>query len=197
MLLGLIPFICTLWNENYGGVSNDTVDNEILGFMTNVRNLYRALLFPRRLEEWTPSGWQHWSPYDGKVHAGPGVTDNGFWDTFRTVYPLLALLYPRKLGDLLEGWLNAYRAGGWLPKWASPGYRDSMVGTFADVVFAICFTVEVLLRLVAYGRTFFTMRQYRWNILDMVVVFLQLAEELQHLLDRGNLDGRSDAPRSA
>jgi len=98
--------------------------------------LYRALLFPRRLDEDTPNGRRHYSPYDGKVHDGPGVTDNGFWDTFRTVYPLLSLAYPVQLGEILEGWLNAYRAGGWLPKWASPGYRDSMVGTFADVVFA-------------------------------------------------------------
>jgi len=96
--------------------------------------LYRALLFPRRLDEFTPSGVQHWSPYNGKVQKGPGVTDNGFWDTFRTVYPLLALAYPRQLGEIIQGWLNAYLAGGWLPKWASPGYRDSMVGTFADVV---------------------------------------------------------------
>ncbi|CAK0904634.1 unnamed protein product [Prorocentrum cordatum] len=65
-----------------------------------------------------------------------GVTDNGFWDTYRTVYPFLALAYPERLGELLEGWLNAYRQGGWLPKWASPGYRDSMTGTFADVVLA-------------------------------------------------------------
>lgn len=96
--------------------------------------LYRCLLFPRRLDENTPNGVQHWSPYSGKVRSGPGVTDNGFWDTFRTVYPLLALAYPRQLGEIVQGWLNAYADGGWLPKWASPGYRDSMVGTFADVV---------------------------------------------------------------
>ncbi|CAE8711051.1 unnamed protein product, partial [Polarella glacialis] len=64
------------------------------------------------------------------------VTDNGFWDTFRTVYPFLALAYPKELGQIVTGWLNAFTAGGWLPKWASPGYRDSMVGTFADVVLA-------------------------------------------------------------
>lgn len=34
------------------------------------------------------------------------------------------------------GWLNAYKEGGWLPSWASPGYRNCMVGTFADVVVA-------------------------------------------------------------
>jgi putative alpha-1,2-mannosidase len=27
-----------------------------------------------------------------------------------------------------EGLVNAYKEGGWLPEWASPGYRDIMVG---------------------------------------------------------------------
>jgi len=99
-------------------------------------SLYRALLFPRRLDEETSSGIQHWSPYSGQVVKGIGVTDNGFWDTFRTVYPLLAIAYPKELGEMITGWLNAFNEGGWLPKWASPGYRDSMVGTFADVVIA-------------------------------------------------------------
>lgn len=85
--------------------------------------LYRALLFPRRLDEHTHEGRRHWSPYSGQVRVGPGVTDNGFWDTFRTVYPLLSLGYPQVLGELIAGWLDAYQAGGWLPKWASPGYR--------------------------------------------------------------------------
>lgn len=98
--------------------------------------LYRALLFPRRLDESTLEGVQHWSPYDGHVHFGPGATDHGFWDAFRTVYPLLALAYPDELGEIIQGWLNAYKAGGWLPKWASPGYRGSMSGTFGDVIVA-------------------------------------------------------------
>ena len=61
------------------------------------------------------------------MHPGPLVTDNGFWDTFRTVYPLLGLLYPDLLGEVVQGWLNAFKEGGWLPGWASPGYRESMV----------------------------------------------------------------------
>ena len=36
----------------------------------------------------------------------------------------------------MQGWLNAYKEGGWLPSWASPGYRNCMVGTYADVVVA-------------------------------------------------------------
>ena len=29
--------------------------------------------------------------------------DNGFWDTFRTVYPLLSLIYPDHLGNIVQG----------------------------------------------------------------------------------------------
>ena len=98
--------------------------------------LYRALTFPRRLDEPGDNGPVHWSPYRSGVQQGTLVTDNGFWDTFRTVYPLLALLYPDALQWICRGWLKAYEEGGWIPKWASPGYRNSMVGTYGDVVLA-------------------------------------------------------------
>jgi len=105
--------------------------------------LYRALMFPRRIDEFDANQQVvHYSPYDphsqpgGPVKKGVLVTDNGFWDTFRTVYPLLSLAYPDHLAVIIQGWLNAYSEGGWLPSWASPGYRNCMVGTFADVVIA-------------------------------------------------------------
>jgi putative alpha-1,2-mannosidase len=99
--------------------------------------LYRCLLFPRQLGEPGPNGQTvHRSPYDGQIHSGPLSTDNGFWDTHRTVYPLLALGYPDHLKIILEGWLNACRQAGWSPKWASPGLRDCMIGTHFDAVVA-------------------------------------------------------------
>lgn len=99
--------------------------------------LYRALLFPRRLDEHTQHGVQHWSPYSGTVRQGIGVTDSGFWDTFRTVYQLLAIAYPSELGDIVQGFLNAFEAGGCVPQWPSPGYREGiMVGAFSDVFLA-------------------------------------------------------------
>mmetsp|Transcript_3551 Transcript_3551/g.8867 ORF Transcript_3551/g.8867 Transcript_3551/m.8867 type:complete len:952 (-) Transcript_3551:2-2857(-) len=101
--------------------------------------LYRALTFPRRLDEVDENGKiVHSSPYksSGGVFDGPLATDTGFWDTYRTVYPLLNLVYPKESGEIIQGWLNAFREGGWLPEWASPGYRVCMVGTFADVAVA-------------------------------------------------------------
>lgn len=49
---------------------------------------------------------------------------------------MLSLLFPATLGDHLQSWVNAYKEGGWVPKWPSPGYRDGMVGSFADTVLA-------------------------------------------------------------
>lgn len=60
----------------------------------------------------------------------------GFWDAYRTVYPYQSIVYPQHLGATIQGWVNAYNEGGWLPKWASPGYRGSMVGTLGDVSLA-------------------------------------------------------------
>lgn len=99
--------------------------------------LYRALLFPRRADEVDARGQTvHRSPYDGQVQAGIMVTDNGFWDTCRTVYPFLSIAYPDILGDTLQGWVNASVEGGWTPKWPSPGHRATMIGTHLDAVFA-------------------------------------------------------------
>eukprot|EP00301_Raphidiophrys_heterophryoidea_P004125 c11817_g1_i3.p1 GENE.c11817_g1_i3~~c11817_g1_i3.p1 ORF type:complete len:769 (+),score=175.75 c11817_g1_i3:150-2456(+) len=98
--------------------------------------LYHALLWPRNITEIDASGnLVHYSPYDsqGRVFPGQLVTDHGFWDAYRTIYPLLNLVYSDRAGNILNGWVNAYRESGWLPKWASPGFRDSMSGCFGDV----------------------------------------------------------------
>src|SRR3546814_16068733 len=29
----------------------------------------------------------------------------------------------------MQGLVNSYKEGGWLPEWASPGYRDVMIGS--------------------------------------------------------------------
>ena len=99
--------------------------------------LYRAHHFPRMLHEYDAAGQAvHYSPYDGGVHPGVLYTDSGFWDTYRTVFPLLSLLHPERLGEMIQGFVNAYREGGWLPQWPSPGYRAVMIGTHIDSVIA-------------------------------------------------------------
>jgi putative alpha-1,2-mannosidase len=98
---------------------------------------YRTLLFPRRLDEPGPDGApRHRCPDTGSVRSGVRVTDNGFWDTARTVYPWYSLLCPEQLPTILQGWLEGARSTGWLASWASPGHRSCMTGSYSDAVFA-------------------------------------------------------------
>ncbi len=123
------------WEANLGRIRVEISDFQEL--RTFYSCLYRTQLFPRIWHEIGPDGAPiHRSPYDGQVHPGVLYTDNGFWDTYRTEYPLLALLSPARLSEILQGWVNAYKEGGWFPQWASPGYRACMVGTHIDAVMA-------------------------------------------------------------
>jgi predicted alpha-1,2-mannosidase len=99
--------------------------------------LYRALLFPRKFYELDAAGQPvHYSPYNGKTLPGYLYTDTGFWDTFRSLFPFLNLLYPSVNAQMQAGLANAYKEGGWLPEWGSPGYRNVMVGNNSASVVA-------------------------------------------------------------
>lgn len=99
--------------------------------------MYRALLFPRIWHEPTKSGeMQHWSPYNGKVMPGVLYADHGYWDVYRAWYPWMSLLFPERLGEILQAWVNASQEGGWLPQFPCPGYRACMTGSLIDAVFA-------------------------------------------------------------
>ena len=103
--------------------------------------LYRMLQFPREFHEYDAAGKQvHYSPYDGKVHPGPLYTDNGFWDTWRAVFPFFVLMYPERNAEIMQGLANTYREGGWLPEWASPGYRNVMIGANSAIIIADAWT---------------------------------------------------------
>ncbi|WP_374407489.1 GH92 family glycosyl hydrolase [Pelagerythrobacter sp.] len=99
--------------------------------------LYRMLLFPRPLHEVTKGGdIVHYSPYNGKVEAGYLYTDNGFWDTWRAVFPFFALMYPEFDAKVMQGLVNTYEESGWLPEWASPGHRSVMIGSNSAIIIA-------------------------------------------------------------
>jgi len=99
--------------------------------------LYRVMLFPRKFYELNEQNEVvHYSPYNGEVLPGYMFTDNGFWDTFRAVYPFFNLMYPSLNGKIMQGLANTYRESGWLPEWASPGHRDCMIGSNSASIIA-------------------------------------------------------------
>ena len=99
--------------------------------------LYRTLFFPNRLYEKNAKGEiVHYSPYTGETMPGYMFAGTGFWDTFRALYPFLNLVYPSVDKEMQEGLINAYKEGGWLPEWSSPGYADIMIGNNSASVVA-------------------------------------------------------------
>lgn len=116
------------WDKELGRIRAEGGNQD--GLRTFYSCLYRLLLFPRKFYEIDTSGQAvHYSPYNGEVRPGYMFTDNGFWDTFRAVFPFFTLMYPELNGQIMEGLANAYRESGWLPEWASPGHRDCMIGS--------------------------------------------------------------------
>lgn len=67
---------------------------------------------------------------------GNFVVNNGYWDTYRTLWPALSLLDPAGATTLLNGQLEQYRSGGYMARWSAPSYVDCMVGTSSDQIFA-------------------------------------------------------------
>ncbi|KEQ30547.1 alpha-mannosidase [Pedobacter antarcticus 4BY] len=115
------------WNEALGKiqVEGGTIDQA----RTFYSCLYRTLFFPNKLYEINAKNEVvHWSPYNGKTLPGYMFAGTGFWDTFRALYPFLNLVYPSINKEMQEGLVNAYKEGGWLPEWSSPGYANIMVG---------------------------------------------------------------------
>ena len=99
--------------------------------------LYRTLLFPRKFYEFDENGDRmHYSPYNGKIESGYMHTDNGFWDTFRAVFPFFSVMYRDFNANYMKSLVNTYEEGGWLPEWASPGYRNVMIGSNSASIIA-------------------------------------------------------------
>jgi len=116
------------WNKQLGriDVEGGTADQQ----RTFYSCLYRMILFPRQFFEINSKNEiVHYSPYNGEVLPGYMYTDNGFWDTFRALFPFFTLMYPEEDARIMEGLANTYKESGWLPEWASPGHRDCMIGS--------------------------------------------------------------------
>ena len=138
------------WNALLGKVSVQGASRDEL--TTLYSNLYRMFLYPNEAYENTGTATQPVYRYasafsaptgtDTPTQSGARIVDgkvfvnNGFWDTYRTAWPAYTLLMPNQAGEMIDGFVQQYRDGGWIARWSSPGYADLMVGTSADVAFA-------------------------------------------------------------
>ena len=145
------------WNQVLGKV--EVEDENIDHLRTFYSCLYRSVLFPRAFFEKNAAGEiVHYSPYNGTVQKGYMYTDTGFWDTFRSLFPLLNLMYPSVNEQIQNGLVNTYKESGFLPEWASPGHRGCMVGNNSASIVADAYLsglrnydIETLWKAVVHG----------------------------------------------
>jgi len=110
-------------------------------------NLYRSFLFPMQFYELTSDKKEvHYSTHLKKIVHGKAFTNVGFWDVYRTNFPLYSILCPDKYTDFLEGFYNNYLESGYLPRWLSPDERGMMPGTMLDVIIADAATKKIALK---------------------------------------------------
>lgn len=119
------------WEKRLSSVSVSTARPEVRKLFYTA--LYRTMLHPRNIGE----GGRHYSAFDDRVHeGGDAYTGFSLWDTYRAAHPLMTLVSPDKVDGMMQSLLNAYREGGWLPKYPNPGYTGVMVGSPAEIVLA-------------------------------------------------------------
>ncbi|WP_099159684.1 GH92 family glycosyl hydrolase [Virgibacillus ndiopensis] len=138
-----------LWNKKLRIIEVEGASNDEL--VTLYSNMYRLFLYPNLAYENTGTKddpvYQYASPFSeevgentatetgAKIVEGKPYVNNGFWDTYRTTWPAYTLLTPTKAGEMIDGFVQQYKDGGWISRWSSPGYANLMVGTSSDVAF--------------------------------------------------------------
>ncbi|MFF8845212.1 GH92 family glycosyl hydrolase [Streptomyces sp. NPDC015127] len=138
------------WDELLGRVEVEGATHDQL--TTLYSSLYRLYLYPNSGFENTGTRqrpkYRYASPFSpmpgpdtptrtgAKIVDGKVYVNNGFWDTYRTTWPAYSFLTPKKAGELVDGFVQQYKDGGWISRWSSPGYADLMTGTSSDVAFA-------------------------------------------------------------
>ena len=111
-----------VWNQLVDGGSEEDMK-------TFYSCMFRANLFSHKFYEEKEDGSPYYySPYDEKIHDGYMFTDNGFWDTFRSQFPLTNILHPTMQGQYMQALLDAQEQCGWLPSWSFPSETGGMVG---------------------------------------------------------------------
>ena len=100
--------------------------------------LYHSLLMPITFSD-TNGQYLKQGSLDEIGIANDHVRYTGFslWDTYRTLHPLLTLVYPQQQLDMVKTMIGMYEEAGRLPKWEIFGQEPNiMVGDPAPIVIA-------------------------------------------------------------
>ena len=123
------------WNADLGriDVTGGTAEQKKIFYTA----LYHALIHPSVNSD---VNGQYQGMKSARVRLASGYTHYhvfSLWDTYRSLHPLLSLLYPERQADMVRSMIAIYQESGWLPKWELASHETNiMVGDPAAIVIA-------------------------------------------------------------
>ncbi len=114
------------WNNELSKVKFETADaTDKTIFYTS---LYHTMIAPSTFND--VNGDYYGA--DHEYHKGEGFTNYttlSCWDTYRAAYPLMTLIHPEKMKDMMTAFITIYKQQGKLPVWHLMGCEtNTMVG---------------------------------------------------------------------
>lgn len=102
--------------------------------------LYHSLLMPMVFSD--VDG--RYLGFDHQIHTIAGghqmYANFSGWDVYRSEFPLLALIQPRRVQDMAQSIVLMYQQGGWVPRWPQINfYTNDMVGSPLSTVIATAY----------------------------------------------------------
>ncbi len=123
-----------IWNEYLSRIEINADEKTMRTFYSC---MYRTFLYPHKAYEIAEDGTPiHYAPCVDEVKKGFRYTDNGFWDTYRTIYPFYSIVARKELPEIIEGYIQDYVDGAWLPCWTAGDAKNCMPSTAIDAVIA-------------------------------------------------------------
>lgn len=114
------------WNDELNKIQIKTDDNSIKRIFYT--GMYHTMIAP---SEFCDVNGDYYGA-DQKMHKGEGFvnyTTFSLWDTYRAAHPLMTIIHPEKMSDMINTMLTIYKQQGRLPVWHLMGCEtDCMVG---------------------------------------------------------------------
>ena len=103
------------WNKKLSAieVEGGTDDDKVMFYTA----MYHMLIHPTIFNDVNGEYPAMESPETSTITNGNRHTVFSLWDTYRTVHPMLTLVYPQNQIDMINSMLMMYDEHGWLPKW--------------------------------------------------------------------------------
>ncbi len=114
------------WNDQLGKIAIETPDESVKRIFYT--GLYHTMIVPSLFCDVNGD----YRGADGQMHAGEGFvnyTTMSLWDTYRAAHPLMTIIHPERVPDMVNTMLHIYKQQGKLPVWHLMGCEtDCMVG---------------------------------------------------------------------